>query len=272
MLYLADCLPVKHPQFYSTLQRLLIELSVDFRLLPNTKDIWAVDYMPLQIDRNKFVQFIYNPDYLQSARWQKTISNGLEISESIGIKALRSEIVLDGGNTVNAGNKVMVCDKIFNENPAYTRRALLSKLRKVLEVDEICTVPQQKGDIIGHADGMVRFIDEETVLVNDLSKEQPAYQEAFKKSLRCKGLRWVTMPYNPYLNRSNLQANGIYINYLQMRNLIVLPVFGLHEDDLAFRLMEQIFSGYHIEALDCNAIADHGGVLNCISWNVLESR
>lgn len=37
-----------------------------------------------------------------------------------------------------------------------------------------------------HADGMIRSLNKETVLVNYLSREQPAYQEAFKKSLRCK--------------------------------------------------------------------------------------
>ena len=30
----------------------------------NTKDIWARDYMPIQIGENKFMRYTYRPDYL----------------------------------------------------------------------------------------------------------------------------------------------------------------------------------------------------------------
>ena len=42
-------------------------------MLQGTKDIWAVDYMPVQIQDDEFVQFVYNPDYLQSKKWRNRI-------------------------------------------------------------------------------------------------------------------------------------------------------------------------------------------------------
>jgi agmatine deiminase len=269
-LFLADCLPIKFPDFFSALKQLLNELKVDFQLLSNTNDIWAVDYMPIQIDHNEFVQFIYRPDYLRGKIWRNTISDGAQIAHALGIKSRTSDIILDGGNVVRGSNKAVLCDKIVKENVSYSREKLLTILMSTLKVDKLFLIPQQPGDFIGHADGMIRFVDDNTVLVNDFSKEKPAYQKLLKTALLKMGLDYITMPYNPYNNRTNTHANGIYINYLQMEKLIVLPIFGLKEDEHAVKLMETLFSGYTIATIDSNEIANHGGVLNCISWNIYQ--
>lgn len=53
-----------------------------------------------------------------------------------------------------------------------------------------------------------------------------------------------------------------------MQNLIIMPIFGLKEDDEAATLMESLFRGYLVKTIDCDEIADHGGVLNCITWDI----
>lgn len=193
-LFLADVLPRKFPGFYSKLEHLLISLRVSFRLLPHAKDIWAVDYMLVQIDQDEFVQFVYNPDYLQPKRWHITISHGVQIAANLGIKTRTSEIILDGGNVVNARNKVILCDKILKENKSFSRLDLISELKSTFQIDEVFLIPQQAGDFIGHSDGMIRFVDEHTVLVNDYSREKPAYQNAVKSALKATGLDCNTLP------------------------------------------------------------------------------
>lgn len=47
-----------------------------------------------------------------------------------------------------------------------------------------------------------------------------------------------------------------------------MPIYGMKEDHEAFRLMEDLFPDCTVAAIDCNEIANHGGVLNCISWNI----
>jgi agmatine deiminase len=115
---------------------------------------------------------------------------------------------------------------------------------------------------------MIRFVDENTILINDFSREKLKYQKALKTAMIATELNCITMPYNPYQNSTNTDANGIYINYLQMEKLIVLPIFGMKEDDQAFRLVEDLFIGHTIKTIDCIEIAKHGGVLNCITWNI----
>ena len=271
LLYLADCLHEKHPKFFSDLKSILTNCNIQFELLPQTKDIWAVDYMPIQVSDSKFIQFTYDPDYLKYKKWLNTISDVDSICNTIGINTIKSNIVLDGGNIIKAMDKVIMCDKVFFENKT-PKKQLSSELRELFEVDKLYFIPQQPKDFTGHADGMVRFINSDTVIINDNSKENKDFQRALKIVLANAELEYIEIPYNPYNNKNDSQANGIYINYLEMENVIIIPTFGINEDDMVIKQFEQLFIGKTIKAIDSNEIADKGGILNCITWNIKQCK
>lgn len=177
-LYLADTLPSNYPDFYKRFQNLLQASNVKNDLLPNTKDIWAVDYMPAQVAINKFVRFVYNPNYLKSKKYQKTISDVDSICTSIGIETIKTDIILDGGNITRWKNKVIMTDRVFIDNPQYERKHLIKQLYDLLEVDNLYFIPEQPNDYTGHSDGMIRFVDEHIVIVNDYKREKQWFQRA----------------------------------------------------------------------------------------------
>ena len=78
----------------------------------------------------------------------------------------------------------------------------------------------------------------------------------------------MEIPYNPYNNRKDFHANGIYMNFLQMENVLVIPIFNMMEDEIAVKSFENNFNDYTIRTLESNEIAYDGGVLNCITWNI----
>lgn len=269
-LYLADTLPKKYPNFYKRFEKVLTDCNIEFALLPQTKDIWAVDYMPIQTDLNKFVRFVYNPSYLQTKKYLKTISDVDRVCKEIGINTFKTDIILDGGNVTRWSNKVIMTDRVFVDNPNYERKQLIRKLHELLQVDKLYFVPEQPGDFTGHSDGMVRFIDENTVVINDYKhkKEKEWFYRVFEIAIHNTRLDYIKIPYNVYDNKSNDQANGDYINYLQMENIVIIPTFGIKEDKEAVRQLETIFTGQTIATIDSNEIANDGGILNCITWNI----
>lgn len=267
-LYLADCLPKKYPHFYKGLIKSLQENSIKYSLLLYTKDVWAVDYMPIQVNDKKYVQFIYNPDYLRAKRYRSTISNVEHVCNAINIKTQRSELVIDGGNIIKTKSRVIMCDKIFRENPHKNEIQLIKELQVLFEVDRIIIIPTQPNDNFGHADSIVRFLDDDTVLINDFSKEEKKFHLQLKIALNNAGLTCVTAPYNPYSNYNYIDAKGVYINYLQMKDVIFLPIFGMRNDDDAVSKFESIFTKNKIVPVHCESLAKDGGALNCISWNI----
>lgn len=269
-LYLANTLPKKYQKFFLGFEKVLNDCNIKYELLPNTKDVWAVDYMPIQIDLKKFVRFIYSPSYLQSKENLKTISNVDAICEDIGIDTVKSNIIIDGGNVTRTTDKVIMTDRIFIDNHQHDRKQLMNELRNLFEVDKLFLVPEQPHDFTGHSDGMVRFIDENTVVINDYINEKKSFYKAFEISIHNTGLDYIKIPYNVYENKNYDQARGDYINYLQMENTVIIPTFGMKEDDKVVKQFEHIFAGQTIATVPSNEIADDGGILNCITWNILK--
>ena len=269
-LYLADCLETKQESFFNSFIKVLNHLNIPFGLLPHTKDIWSVDYMPIQIAADKFVKFDYNPDYLQTIELRKTISDVDTICKTINLHPKKSELLVDGGNVIRANDKILMTDKVFKENKHLSKKEVTKQLTEAFEVDKIFFVPYEKDDEIGHIDGMVRFIDDNTVLINDYYFDKSDFPKALKAALQKAGLEWVELPYNPVYDTKSYSARGFYINYLQMSQGIIMPTFNLTTDDIAYKKLQEVFKGQPIVTVDSREVAKEGGVLNCITWNVFK--
>jgi agmatine deiminase len=229
--------------------------------------------MPVQTGRSEFVRFIYAPSYLKGCKDLIT-----DLEELAPIPEMRTcrrlDIVLDGGNVVGWGSRCIVTDSILRENPEVPRAELLGVLRELLQVDDLIVIPVEPGDEIGHADGVVRFLDSSLVLVNDYSSVAPWYGKRLGSVLRRAGLEWVELPYRPEdaIYDGMPSAVGCYANYLMVKGLIVVPAFGLPEDALARRIIEKHAGPSAVTSLDCTGLARGGGVLNCVTWTVASDR
>lgn len=268
LLYLADTLVKKYPGFYKRFKSILEESKVQFALLPHTKDIWARDYMPIKNSLGDFINFKYQPDYLKSKKYENLITDVELVCSAIKIPLLHSDINLDGGNVIHYGSKVIMCDRALKENPGYTKKELIEKLRWLFRANQIIFIPTASDDLFGHADGVVRFVKSNLVLINKYGKNDKAYEEELKHVLSKAKLKFIELPYNPYNNKTNLDATGIYLNYLQMKGVIFVPVYGLREDEKSIAVLKSVFIKEKIIPVKSNEIAKQGGVLNCISWNV----
>ncbi len=166
---------------------------------------------------------------------------------------------------------MITTDKVFIDNKERPEEQVIQELRNLFEVDEIIIIPRQPYDIFGHADGMIRFTDEETVLVNDFSSESDSFRSNLKKALDKNKLLQIPFTYAPSLEVNSDKipsACGIYINYLHIGEKILMPIFGLPTVEIALSQVTEIYPTYNIDTINCEEIAKEGGVLNCIGWNV----
>jgi agmatine/peptidylarginine deiminase len=178
--------------------------------------------------------------------------------------------VLDGGNVVAWTDKVIVCDKVFGENPRWRPSRLLRRLRGLFGVERVIVIPTEPGDVFGHADGVVRFIDDNLVVVNDYGKVDANYRRRLIRRLSKEGFQLVEAPYEPSSGhfKGIPSAIGNYVNFLQVGPVIILPIYGGEADDKAREVLRRTFPGFHVLTLSPRGLAAEGGVLNCISWTV----
>lgn len=237
--------------------------GVEYRLLDGTHDIWLRDFMPVQIRDGSFVSFRYEPSYLENEpELRSNFKNDLSLQFPFSV--VYSDINLDGGNVVFSPSKekAVISERILTENPNYTQAELIKALEQQLKA-QIILIPafKMRTDMTGHADGMVRFVDENTAIGNCVSSKN-GLEQRIKAVLKDYKIDVTDFPY--YSSPKN-SAAGCYLNFLETEEHIFLPVFDNAMDDKAIKRAEEVFFKT-IVPVGCNEIAEQGGVLNCISW------
>ena len=261
----------KYKKFYDKFTKLLNENNIKYTLLQDTKDIWCRDYMPIQINPKTFLTYSYNPDYLKAKKYLKIKTNFNDVNHTLKLKKIiKTELILDGGNIVKSKNCAILTDKIFKENPRYSKIELIQELKNKLEIEKIVIIPWDKNnEYFGHADGMVRFIDENTVLINDYFKSYPIeFKENFFTALKDNNLVYKELTFD--IPNRNDKLNWGYINYLEIKDIIILPEFGIDEDSIAKEQFIEIFKNYKILSIDACKLIENGGVLNCMTWSIYQ--
>lgn len=262
----------KYSQFWKRLHPVLSENKISFDFIENTKDIWCRDYMPLQIKGNDYVQFVYFPDYLINPKHISKLTIPSETRITDRINKSQSKLIVDGGNIVKSKTTAILTDKVLKENSNLEPTTVISLLKKELGVERVFLIPIQPFDFTGHADGMVRFVDEETIIVNDFYWESLSWRKKLRSALVKTGLNIIEYP----VEKSDIKndegdytAMGVYINFAQIGNIILFPQFGLKTDLAALRKTNELYPQCNVIPLLSNEIAEYGGVLNCITWNIM---
>ncbi|MDX9771380.1 MAG: agmatine deiminase family protein [Tenuifilaceae bacterium] len=262
----------KYSAIYKEIESKLAASEIAPKLLPKTKDIWARDYMPIQVKDKKYIEFRYDPDYLQgNYKTQIGIKTYPDIvCDAINLKTIKTDVVLDGGNVVKSSNAVILTDKVITENQHhYNKTNLIKELKDIFDVEKIILIPQDPEDPYGHSDGMVRFIDENRVLLNGFYLAYPSFAKSIEDSLRTKGL---TPEWLKFSKQTKDKRRWAYINFLQTKDIILLPKFGIDEDVEAIKQLEEHYPEYRnrIIQIQMDAVISKGGALNCISWTTKE--
>ena len=220
--------------------------------------IWVRDYMPIQVGREKLIKFRY--DYLMVEPGYKPDVNG--ILGQLGIVASYSPINLDGGNIISCGDKVILTDKIFKENPQYSPTRLIEELTELLEAEPVL-IPWDIYEEYGHADGMVRYMGDGWVLLNHYSD--------FDRTLRKRLLDALKVHFDvEELHYGSYTANSwAYLNFLHVGNDIFIPRLNEKLDAMAFDQIQEAFPTCQCQMVPgCEKIVEDGGALNCSTWNI----
>lgn len=269
--FMSELLKRDYPVTCGRLVEILQKHHVDFKFLKGTEDIWCRDYMPVQNRFGKLIQFKYEPSYLtEKEEWKKSISDVKKVCQLNNLTPAEfSRINLDGGNVLVCDDRAIISKRIYEENPDLTKDYIDSELERLLEC-EVIMIPAyaKKYDMTGHADGMVRFVDRNTIIGNKLENEFANWRKEMQEVIAKYNLRYIDVPLLTDMKdrKHPLSAQGVYVNFLEVNNLIVLPIFGRPEDDEVKKIMKETFPDRVIEPIDYNDVALEGGLVNCTTW------
>jgi len=232
--------------------------------------------MPVQISDNKFIEYRYDPDYLQGDTYDKETREVKTypdiVCDSIGLKTAKCDIILDGGNVVKSEKTIILTDKVVLENKRnYSKKQLIKKLHEVFEVDKVVLIPRDEDCDYGHADGMLRFINPSTVLISGFYETADVeLKEMILDSLRKAKIEWEWLR----TAKKETEDSIAYINFLQTKDIILIPKLERPEDNVALEQISKYYADYsrngRIAQVDMREIVRFDGALNCITWTTKE--
>ena len=265
--YISGWLKIDHPVFYNRFVNLLSSIGIPYCVMPNTNDIWARDYMPIQIYEDHFVQYCYNPDYLRnsdSEEDRESITDTDAVCKELGISCYKSDLIIDGGNVVKVGDHIIMTEKVYSENAHLSPSIIRKQLKEIFHANIIMLPWDKKYEIYGHTDGILRAIDNRTVLMTNYGDFGPGYAARFEKILKehfeVKKLRYNT--------NKRYKESWAYINFLHVGKHIIIPGFGVPEDKQALEQIQEYYPECSVHQIECREIVENGGALNCMTWNI----
>ena len=243
--------------------------GIEVGYIEDTDNIWCRDWMPIKCGDHyvkfepKFNEFKWPHLHVPVDCWK--FMPGVQ----------RSKIVLDGGNVVRSpdGGTVILTDAVFDDNSQTSTIDLIQQLRVTLEAD-LVFLPVEPCDTLGHSDGIVAWIDETHVFVNDYQDE---YGENVTRILSNAGIEAVPFPWlyeESHLDEHEFRmqfpladdfnpAWGYAINFLHVDDLIVYPTFDSDGDVETMDTLAHWFPGHSLAPMDCKYISMLGGLCHC---------
>jgi agmatine deiminase len=227
-------------------------------------DIWIRDWGSVEGSYFRFqpsyAPHVYPASVIRRAR--------AELNGKLGISPFESDLVLDGGNLVHNGVIALLTEKVLRDNPQLSRIDIEQRIM-ALGFERAVFIPTEPEDVIGHADGILRFVGHDVLLVNNYAGTPlQSYGKRLLARLKAArvGAEIVPFPWFTTGKKRNdiWSAVGCYINFLQMAQGIIAPVFRYREDEAAVSILSRFAA---VRSIEATAIAELGGVLNCVTLN-----
>lgn len=251
----------------------LTNLGSNFFPIAKVEDIWVRDFALIQ-SVNSYWKFKFNPSYESKTNNEYISSSFIKFVQQLEIDNLNSiDLCLEGGNLIHNGKGIAITtNKIYRQNQDKTPDKIAALFKDKLGIKRLVVVPTEPGDRTGHIDGMMRWIDERRLLINDYCTIYP-HSKFVKKLKNCLALQLpdielVVLPYLPETEKHKgwYSAVGNYINYLRTKNRVYVPVFINDVEPRIRQIYQQNFAR-ECSFIISNSVARYGGLLNCITWN-----
>jgi agmatine/peptidylarginine deiminase len=232
-------------------------------------DIWMRDFTT--VNPYDPVQFIYGGEYweeFETPTWIQKSFNRFARQE--GVKFRKSNYILDGGNVVdNYKGSIVVTERFLEENDLGYEEGV-EVLMVEYGADYVAIIPYDD-EIMGHADGMVMFVDD-IVFVNRydepfMSEVLAALEEGLPKGVE---IVEVESDYELKEWKDFSSACGININSIVTEDHIYVPTFGNTKYDRDFIATVAEYTDKEIHTIDASPVCFMGGSVRCLSWQIAE--
>ncbi|MFI6600713.1 agmatine/peptidylarginine deiminase [Nonomuraea sp. NPDC050536] len=251
-------------------------------------DSWLRDSGPIILrgddGRRAGVDFRFNSWGGKHSPWDADDRVTAALLERLGIEAIRSEMVLEGGSVTVDGEGTLItteqCLLHPNRNPGWTREEIERELKARLGVEKVIWLPYgglEDTETDGHVDGVCAFTAPGSVLVSVPSDPGHPDHARMRANLavleastdaRGRRLRITQLPQSAFVPVDGVRTEVGYLNFYVANGGVVVPVAGVPDDEGALAVIAEAFPDRKVVGVRTPTIAFGGGGVHCITQQI----
>lgn len=253
----------------------------------DSNDTWARDHCGITIFENQesvLLDFMFNgwglkfPADKDNLITEKLFAKAVYNSK----KMVKRGMVLEGGSIESDGNGTILTTKQCllspNRNPHLDQKKIEKKLKKWLGAKRVLWL--ENGYLVGddtdaHIDTLARFCNETTIAYVSCTDEKD--EHFFTLNEMVKELRnFKTEDGDPYnlislpmpeacYDEAGKRLPATYANFLIINEAVVVPTYGVPEDEIALAQIQKAFPRRKVIGIDCKPLILQHGSLHCVT-------
>ena len=194
------------------------------------------------------------------------------------------DLVLEGGSIESDGNGTIMTTETCllnpNRNNGLDKQALEDALKEVLGAKQVVWLKHGHlpgDDTDAHIDTLARFCPNGIVYVTCDNETDPSYQalKAMEQELaefkKVTGTAYKLYPLpspDTILNKNGEPLPATYANYLIINEAVLVPVYGVEQDELALKVVGDAYPNRKIVPINCRTVIEQFGSLHCLTMQL----
>lgn len=270
------------------LARLGLDMGRVLTGIAPSDDTWARDHGPIGVetaDGVELLDFGFNGwGGKFAAERDDDVPSALARSGAFGATPCRKvAFVLEGGAIETDGQGTLLATRhsvvTDTRNPGLGETRIEELLRSELGVSRFLWLDHgalSGDDTDGHVDTLARFADPRTILYATTTRndpDQPGLEAMHAELARLRTAegapyRLVPLPPPGLHFEGDRRLPATYANFLLVNGAVLLPVYGVHNDGVAMRVVGDCFPGREVVTVDCRALIRQNGSLHCVTMQL----
>ncbi|MDO8453351.1 MAG: agmatine deiminase family protein [Sulfurimonas sp.] len=248
-----------------------------------TNDTWARDSSALCVEEDgevKLLDFIFTG---WGGKFDAHLDNEMSraIAKHYSAKIESYDFILEGGGVESNGKGIVLTTSecVLNKNRNHTLDSvqITQKISAYLGATEILYLNHgylAGDDTDSHIDTLARFCDANTIMYvkcedesDEHYKELKLMEEELQELEKSHGFKLVALPMTDEMIYDDERLPATYANFLIVNGAVIVPTYGVSQDEEALEMFRKTFVGRDIVAVNCSVLVRQHGSLHCVTMN-----
>jgi agmatine/peptidylarginine deiminase len=248
-----------------------------------TDDTWARDCSALSIVEDATLKLLDFDFTAWGGKFESSQDNKMTqaLATHYSTELLNVEYTLEGGAIESNGAGTLLtttnCMNNTNRNSALNVVQRERRLKEFFGLKEILSL--NHGYLIGddtdsHIDTLARFVASNVVMyVVCKNRDDEHYvtlslmRKELQKIAQTHNYKLIPLPLPSALYYENERLPATYANFLFVNGAVLVPTYGVKEDEEALEIFRETFKDREVIGVDCSVLVRQHGSLHCVTMN-----